>query len=226
MSDERDLAKVRNAALLLSGLAWLWMFVEGSAGHAHTHALHYRSMLPQVAVNWVIMLAGMMTPVLISPIGHLRACCLARRRARATALFIVAYGAVWTAFAGLLLAVGVGLGVPSIVVVFAAVIWQCSPWKQACLNRCHTVPGLGAFGVRADLDALRYGCEFAFWCAGSCWVWMVLPMLLPSGHSAAMALAAVLMICERLEHPQRQRWRFRFPRNMVRIATALLPVSR
>ena len=51
------------------------------------------------AVNWLLMLAAMMAPVLIQPIQFVRGSSLARRRARSTLLFVAGYTAVWM-FAG------------------------------------------------------------------------------------------------------------------------------
>ena len=57
-------------------------------------------------------------------------------------------------------------------------------------------------------------------CAGSCWALMLAPLLLPRGHVAAMALAAVLIVGERLEPPRPPRWRWRGLGKMSRIVAA------
>ena len=54
---------------------------------------------------------------------------------------------------------------------------EVSPIKQRCLNRCHADPEISAFGVAADIDALRFGTMHGIWCAGSCWALMLCPML-------------------------------------------------
>ena len=67
-------------------------------------------------------------------------------------------------------------------VFFIGLAWQCSPAKQVCLNRCHALRELAAFGRAADTDALIFGATQGVWCAGSCWAWMLLPLLLPGGR--------------------------------------------
>jgi predicted metal-binding membrane protein len=84
-----------------------------------------------------------------------------------------------------------------------------SPDKQRCLNRCHNHRPLAAFGVAADWDVFRLGFAHGFWCVGSCWAAMLLPMMLPTGHLAAMAAVSVLMFCERLDPPRPPAWRWR-----------------
>jgi predicted metal-binding membrane protein len=105
-------------------------------------------------------------------------------------------------------------------VILLAIVWQLSPVKQRCLNRCHAHTELAAFGVAADLDALRFGVSHGIWCAGSCWALMLSPMLLPQGHVAAMAIVAVLTFSERLEHPKPPSWRWRGLGKVSRIAAA------
>jgi hypothetical protein len=90
-----------------------------------------------------------------------------------------------------------------------AVIWQCSPIKQRCLNRCHDLPDLATFGLAADVDVFRYGVTHAGWCVGSCWALMRLPTTIPEAHVAGMILAAVVIVAERLESPEPPSWRWR-----------------
>jgi len=99
--------------------------------------------------------------------------------------------------------------VPATFAVFAALIWQASPLKQICLNRCHDNRPIAVFGFEADLDVFRFGLTHGVWCVGGCWALMVFPMLLPVGHLAAMAAVAVLVFCERLEDPEPPRWQLR-----------------
>jgi predicted metal-binding membrane protein len=174
------------------------------------------SVSPGAAVNWLLMLAAMMAPVLVQPIQFVRGSSLARRRTRSTLLFVTGYTAVWM-FAGVVmlsLAAALGSsGLPPYVqltaVFVVALVWQCSPAKQACLNRCHTFWELAAFGLAADSDALIFGATQGVWCTGSCWAWMLLPLLVPGGHIAAMAATAVLIFCERLDDPAPLSWRWR-----------------
>jgi len=98
---------------------------------------------------------------------------------------------------------------PATIVGLIALLWQASPFKQRCLNRCHSHRPLAAFGFAADLDVFRFGLEQGLWCVASCWAAMLFPMLLPEGHFIAMAAVAVLMFCERLDPPRAPAWRWR-----------------
>ncbi len=240
--DPRELARVRNPVLLLSAAAWIWLLVDpgGSMMHAHCAATSSRGLslsaaLPmllamnppaKLAAGWGLMLVAMMAPALILPIGHVRLRSFKRRRARAIVLFVAGYAALWMGVGGVLLAASLALGwwAPHSYLpaggILLAIVWQLSPFKQRCLNRCHAHTELAAFGAAADLGALRFGVAHGVWCVGSCWALMLSPLLLPLGHVAAMAIVAVLTFSERLEHPKPPRWRFRGLGKVSRIAAA------
>jgi predicted metal-binding membrane protein len=175
---------------------------------------------------WVVMLVAMMLPLMSAPIRHVLDRSLAARRARSVLLFLAGYGALW-------LGAGVGLAAATeavrasaqplamgVLAVLGVLIWQVSPWKQACLNRLHAHPALAAFGTRADRDALRFGVAHGFWCAGSCWGLMLLPLLVPSGHGVAMLAASFWMWGEQLERTSAPSWRWRAPLKAVRLVVA------
>ena len=181
-----------------------------------------------MAAGWFLMLAAMMAPTLTAPVCHVRDRSFARRRPRAIALFAAGYIVVWM-ISGVLLSLLV-LGLRTIipnpagvlaVIALAAFVWQISPMKQRSLNRCHAHPALSAFGLAADIDALRLGLKHAIWCVASCWALMLLPMLLPSAHLAAMALITFWILAERLDTPSPPRWRWHGPgRTAFRLALA------
>jgi predicted metal-binding membrane protein len=212
--DDRDRARVRNGLLALTTLAWI-LALWNPGIHAHHHAIA-REFSAIAAGNWLLMLAAMMAPVLIQPLLFIRSSGLARRRTRSTLLFAVGYMAVWMLTGALMILLAAAersSGLPPFVCVAAvfviAFVWQCSPTKQVCLNRCHAFRSLAAFGRAADIDALVFGATQGVWCAGSCWAWMLLPLLLPNGHIMAMAVTAVLIFCERLDGPAPVGWRWR-----------------
>ncbi|MEP7339059.1 MAG: DUF2182 domain-containing protein [Acidobacteriota bacterium] len=177
--------------------------------------------------GWAVMLIAMMSPTLIAPIHHIRERSFKRRRARSVTLFIVGYAAIWMAAGIVLIAVMLMLNLlapqsylPAVGVGIIAFVWQCSPVKQRCLNRGHNHSEVAAFGIAADLDALRFGITHGVWCVGSCWVLMLLPMMLHQGHFAAMAVVTLVMTGERLEQPRPLSWRLRFPGKLMRIVVA------
>jgi predicted metal-binding membrane protein len=221
--DERDRVSVRRTVLAITTLAWVlstWtlsIWTPGLAGtNGHHHTMNRDAVSAGAPVNWLLMLAAMMAPVLIQPIQFVRGSSLARRRTRSTLLFVAGYTALWMFAGTVILPLAAALGssglppyVPAAAVFFVALVWQCSPAKQACLNRCHALRAVAAFGRTADIDVLMFGATQGVWCIGSCWAWMVLPLLLPSGHIAAMAATAVLIGCERLDGPAPIRWEWR-----------------
>jgi len=231
--DCRDRVRVRNAVLVLTTLAWVLLLTRASripslsGPHAHHHTSNHNAVLTSAAVDWVLMLACMMAPILIQPIQFVRGSTLARRRTRTTMLFVAGYTVVWMFAGALMLALAPALGssgFPPYVRVGAffliALTWQCSPAKQACLNRCHVLSPLPAFGRTADTGTLVFGATQGMWCAGSCWAWMLLPLLLSSGHIVAMVATTLLILCERLDDPAPVSWRWRGLGKAARIVGA------
>ena len=171
------------------------------------------------------MLAAMMLPVVAAPLRYVRYRSFARRRARAMLLFVVGYFAVWMAAGVVLQAVAlaaltveplprVGLGLA------IAVVWQVSPAKQWCLNRCHRRPQLAAFDVAADRDAFNFGLTNGASCVGACWALMLLMLLAGDGQFLAMIAMTLLVFAERLETPAPLAWRWRGPGKAWRMLIA------
>lgn len=241
--DARELARVRNPVLLISAAAWILLLVEpgNMLMLAHCPAMSYGAMPvwasfqmllatnppASLAAGWVLMLVAMMTPVLISPVSHIRLRSFTYRRARSIALFVAGYAAIWMALGGVLPAIELAVRLfapqsylPAAGVVLIGLVWQFSPIKQRCLNRCHAHTELAAFGAAADFHVLRFGMIHGIWCAGSCWALMLFPMLLPRGHVVAMATVAGLIFSERLEQPMPPCWRRRGCGKAIRIVIA------
>jgi predicted metal-binding membrane protein len=181
----------------------------------------------KLAAGWALMIAAMMSPLLITPLRHVQERSFAKRRARATLLFATGYIAVWMA-AGLGLQAAalavrwaepaplVGVGLATVV----ALLWQVSPAKQWCLNRCHRRPHLAAFGAAADRGALGYGLANGVSCVGACWALMLLPLFMVQAHLLAMAAVTLFIQAERLENPSPLAWRWRGPGRALRIIAA------
>jgi predicted metal-binding membrane protein len=236
-----EFARVRNALLLLSALTWIVLLAEPGSTVAHCPVTtsgamrlpaSYQALLAMnppgsLAAGWALMLVAMMSPVLIQPVRHIRISSFTHRRARSTVIFAAGYAAIWMAVGGVLLATELAVKLfapqsylPAAGMVLIALVWQFSPIKQRCLNRCHAHTELAAFGSAADFDALRFGMTHGIWCAGSCWALMLFPMLLPRGHVVAMAAVAVLIFSERLERPMPPCWRRRGLGKVKRIVIA------
>jgi predicted metal-binding membrane protein len=213
-------ARLRTALPLLAvgAAAWIALALRPfHAGHVHTPG--------DLAAGAGLMFASMMVPLAAAPVRHVLDRTLARRRRRAVALFTAGYGLPWMAATGVLLGLArwvAGAGSPAVLALAAATVaaYQCSPAKQDALNRCHARPHLAAFGGRADLDVLRFGLSHGAWCIASCGPLMLLPMLLPGSHLAAMAGVTLWVAGERFDAPAAPRWRWRGPARIVRIASA------
>ena len=85
------------------------------------------------------------------------------------------------------------------------------PGRQSCLNRCHRVPRLSAFGIAADIDCLGYGMTTGVWCAGACWALMLVPLTAATMHLPVMAGISVLLIAERMRPARPVRWGITLP---------------
>ena len=239
-NDARELARVRNSLLLISAVTWILLLVDPRSIRilAHCPAISFGAMPlsasfqmllamnppASLAAGWALMLVAMMSPVLIPPVRHIRRRSFTHRRARSTVLFVTAYGAIWMALGGVLVAMELLAKLfaphsylPAAGVIVTALVWQFSPIKQRCLNRCHALTELATFGAAADLDAFRFGTTQGIWCVGSCWVLMLFPIVMPKGHVVAMAIMAVLIFSERLEQPRPPCWRCRGLGKAIRI---------
>lgn len=159
----------------------------------------------RIAGVWLLMLLAMTPPSLTQSMTYLWHGSLARRRWRAIAIFSLGYVAIWLP-AGLLLTllavaskllIGLRAGAVLGLSLGVAILWQFAPLKRRCLNRCHFLPRLSAFGWPADRDCLRYGMSTGLWCIGSCWALMLIPLSVSHGHLGLMACLTLLIAIER-----------------------------
>lgn len=210
--------------LAVGAVAWLALAMRPAHGaHGSTHGMGWTP--ASLVAEAVLMFAAMMLPLSGAPLRYVRDCSRARRPGWAVALFTAGYALPWIATGVVLLAVARRMSAadsPTVpwLAVMAVAVFQASPAKQWCLNRCHAYPPLAAFGARADLNVLRFGLRHAGWCIGSCAALMLLPMLLTRGHLAGMAGVTVLIAGEKLGEPAPPRWRWRGPGKSVRLALA------
>jgi predicted metal-binding membrane protein len=237
----RERLRVRAPMLFFCFAAWMLLLLEprfvlfpvgcpaGMQTMSSSASLQMQVAISQpgsFATGWVLMLAAMMAPLLIAPVRHVRDRSFSRRRARAIGQFVAAYVAIWIAVGFILLKLVMAARLVTsgssflLAITAVALIWQFSPIKQRCLNRCHSHPALAAFGLTADLDALRFGVSHGMWCAGSCWALMLLLLVVSRGHLALMAAVTLWLVAERLETPIPPRWRWRYPSKGARIVAA------
>ena len=180
--------------------------------------------LTQLASGWLLMLAVMTPPLIAAPLRHVRERSFAHRRGRAMFLFVIGYGAVWM-IAGMglqVIALAAQLVVSDALVCLvlaaaAATLWQVSPAKQWCLNRCHRRPHLAAFGPPADRAAFDLGLNHGAACVGACWALMLLQLFVRQAHILTMLAVMVFAFAERLEDAAPLAWRWRGPGKALRI---------
>lgn len=229
--------------LIVSAITWLLLLAEPASTPIFAHCpadvngtmpinaslriLLTMSTPLSLAAGWALRLVAMMSPALIAPIHHVRMQSFTNRSLRSIWLFLAGYAVLWMALGGVILTIELVIGglthqsyIPAAAALLLALVWQCSPIKQRCLNRCHAHTALTAFGFTADMDTFRFGFTQAGWCAGSCWALMLFPMPLPQGHVVAMAVVTLLIFCERLERPKPLSWRWRGPEMALRILIA------
>jgi predicted metal-binding membrane protein len=185
------------------------------------------SNLTQLVSGWLLMLAAMTPPLIVAPLRHVRERSFAHRRARAMFLFVIGYGAVWM-IAGMglqVMALAAQLALSDTLMCLAlsaaaATLWQVSPAKQWCLNRCHRRPQLAAFGAPADCAAFDFGLSHGAACVGACWALMLLPLFVGQGHILGMLAVMLFAVAERLESAAPLAWRWRGPGKAFRFAAA------
>lgn len=223
--DRHQIAGLRFQVLGASLAAWLvmvaWPLWSGEALPASLCGSGSASWLTQdwlvsAGLGWMLMIVAMMLPMSVPALAHVRRSTFAHGRWRAMALFLAGYGAIWLmagwamkALEMLVRSATTSLYLPALGAGVLALVWQASPAKQCCLNRCHVHRPLAAFGWRAALDALRLGLRHGAWCVASCSPLMLLLLLLPQGHVVGMMAASVFMFAERLDPPRPPAWRLR-----------------
>ena len=182
-----------------------------------------------VAGSAALMVAAMMLPLIPAPLRHVYDRSFAWRRGRAMLLFVAGYAILWMGAALALEAVALAArwAAPTSLACFvpvlaAAVLWQASPCKQWCLNRCHRRLHLAAFGAAADRDAFVFGLTHGASCVGTCWALMLLPLSISNLHMPVMATVALFVAAERVERPAPVAWQWRWPGKAVRILAARL----
>lgn len=162
--------------------------------------------------DWLLMLVAMMAPLLATPLQHVAARSLPRRRARSVLWFLCGYLAPWLVLlvpavsVAWLLGAAAGATALPVVVAIAAVA-MLAPAHQRALNRCHRRPPLAAFGRAADRDACAYGIDQAFACARTCGLPMLACLLAGDLHLPVMLLATAIAVIDRTRAPAAPRWR-------------------
>jgi predicted metal-binding membrane protein len=221
---------------IISAVAWLLLLTNAVSGSLHAHHMHHGSLRmvvehnlsADIAAGWFLMVLAMMLPTLSAAIHHVRSRSFARRRLRAALLMLIGYFSVWMLasvplmFAAMLWRSQIhNEWLPPLAGVVLLLIWQSSPLKAYCRNRMHSHGEIPAFGLGAELGAVRLGLTHGGWCVGSCWTLMLLPMQFAQGHILVMGVTTLWMWAEQLERPERPVWRLRIPSRAMRATLRL-----
>lgn len=245
-TSRRDSLTITILIVMVSGLAWV--FLLANSGHAApieprdvtycgsskaqiTMSLEVNPISSRVT-GWGLMVIAMMLPKLIVPIHGIYERSFKRSRLSSALLFVFGYITVWIA-AGLLihasiLALNSALPnsyLPTLGLGIVVIVWQFSPLKQRCLNKAHDHGIPAAFGWRAYRDSILFGIKHGILCVGSCWGLMLLPVLLPAGHTPAMITMTFIMLSEHLERPRQARWRVDLRAKLFRIIMAQTQIN-
>jgi predicted metal-binding membrane protein len=163
---------------------------------------------------WLAMVAAMSPPLLLRETGRLWRTSLRRRRYLTIGSFLWGYVTVWLLTGAVLSSVIGWVTVSSWrlgVAVALLAVWQCSPWRQRCVNACHRPATLRLFGTAAQRDALQYGISTGCYCAAACGSFMLLVLLATDFHLVLMAIAVAVSVVDRYSPARRPRWRLPLP---------------
>jgi Predicted metal-binding integral membrane protein (DUF2182) len=158
---------------------------------------------------WLAMIVAMTPSLLLREVGRLWRTSLRRLRYLTIASFLCGYVGVWLLPTVALPTLFGWVTVSSeriAATIALVVVWYCSPARQRCLNRCHTVPALRVFGTVAQWDSLRYGISTGCYCAAACGLVMFVVLLANDYHFALMAVTAALTTFERYLPARRPSW--------------------
>jgi len=194
----RDRAVVLTALGVATLLAWAYLLVGAGmdmpAGDVTAPMAWTPGSVGVMFVMWAVMMVAMMLPS-AAPMILLFATIDRRRAAasgtpyRATALFALAYVAVWMGFSGAATAAQWGLdrarllspamasssAVLAGLLFMAGGLYQFTPLKQACLRQCRSPLDFLTGHWRAGaLGAFRMGLRHGLFCVGCCWAVMAL----------------------------------------------------
>lgn len=207
----------------LALLAWLvlWWWGKSPSGHLLMHggappaggsAWFYGAIF---VLGWTLMTVAMMLPTTVPLLVLFRRLAAGRANTAAlVSLLIAGYLAAWTTFGA---AAGIGnqllqramAGVgwldrfPWVLVagnLTLAGLYQFSPLKYACLEKCRTPMSFLMshwHGLRPKEEAFRIGVDHGIFCVGCCWSLMLLMFVMGTGSLGGMFLLGVVMALEK-----------------------------
>lgn len=166
---------------------------------------------------WTVMMVAMMLPTALQAVDVFAA--FARKRgtaigaAPATALFVLGYVAVWTAYAVVAAAGQVALSraallapalhststALSVALLLSAGVFQFTAAKDACLTQCRSpFPFFLAKWRDGNSAAFGLGLQHGGYCLGCCWALMGLMFVFGAMNLLWMAALSLFMLAEKI----------------------------
>jgi predicted metal-binding membrane protein len=208
----------------LAALAWCALWIERDApfGHSFLHSSHASHMglsgwtaAVIFVCGWIVMTIAMMLPTSTPLILLFHRMVSHRPDASAlVAILIAGYLLVWTGF-GLVVHVfsravtAVAVSIPWLAghawvaasaTLLGAGLYQFSPLKYACLDKCRSPMSFLVErwrGVRLSRDAFLLGAGHGIYCVGCCWSLMLVMFAVGAQSLAWMLALAALMAAEK-----------------------------
>jgi predicted metal-binding membrane protein len=210
----------------LIALAWLslWLWKESPSGRFLSHREnegvhgvggHYLALAAVFAAGWMLMTVAMMLPTSLPLVAVFRA--VVRRRSdrlRLVVLLIAGYLFVWMLFAVVVHGVDLLIHrsvdevgwlhahawIISAVTVLWAGIYQFTPLKYRCLDKCRSPVSfvIGHWrGGNEPAEAFHLGVHHGLFCVGCCWSLMLLMFAVGVGSIGWMLVLGAVMAVEK-----------------------------
>ena len=225
----RDRLLVGTARAVLAAAAWLYLVYLALAMSDMTgDDMSGMAMLAMnmwswvevatLAVMWAVMMVAMMAPA-AAPMILMFAAVHRRRRATGgapavpTAIFVVGYLVVWTAFSIVAALAQAGLHTAALLspamvatspvlagaLLVAAGVFQWTPLKRACLATCRSpLSFLMTSWREGRAGAFVMGLRHGFYCLGCCWALMALLFVAGVMNLVWVATLAVAVLVEKV----------------------------
>lgn len=207
---------------------WLVLIAEDlmlnrhtSLSHAHELHSHHVHQLSHHAINfydvinlhWFLMIIVMMFPLLFLAVEDVIKRSFKRKRAISLAFFFLGYMLLWTCVGSLLFIATHYLNLIFanhlfVLVIMVFLLWQITPYKKMCLNRCQTPSYIRPFGVYAIRDSFIFGLKKGCYCVGTCWPLMWLCIIWMQPMMYVMPLFTILLLYEQLTPRRAEVWGF------------------
>jgi predicted metal-binding membrane protein len=196
----------------LAAAAWLALWTMGGSAHASMHDHHHHvtapaasfSMLLLFVGSWTVMTIAMMLPTSLPLLATFGAVARDRRdRSILIALVVGGYLLAWSLFGAVVYAGQVAaqqIAIGSGAILLMAGIYQFTPLKHRCLDKCRSPFTFVIEHWRGRHDrwqAFRLGIDHGLFCVGCCWALMLLMFVVGMANLAWMLALGIVMAVEK-----------------------------